>query len=50
MSVVFMRDSYWVYHCKSLWDETFKNHVDRVWRVVKYENHIENKTNCYQLA
>mmetsp|Transcript_22019 Transcript_22019/g.16387 ORF Transcript_22019/g.16387 Transcript_22019/m.16387 type:complete len:93 (+) Transcript_22019:263-541(+) len=45
-----MRDAYWVFHSKSLEDETFTNHVDRVWRVVKYENHVENKTNCYELV
>lgn len=26
-----------MYHCKSLRDDSFKNHADHVWRIVKYE-------------
>ncbi len=49
LSIVYKKDSYWVYHSKSLQDNSFKDHADRVWRVVKYENCVSNKTNCYKL-
>jgi len=37
-----------MYHSKSLSDDSFKNHADRVWRIVKYENY-NNKANTYKL-
>ena len=37
MTIVFKRHQYWLYHSKSLQDDAFKNHADRVWRIVKYE-------------
>ena len=30
-------------------DETFKNHAERAWRIVKYENFVENKTNHFKI-
>jgi hypothetical protein len=32
-----------MFHSKSLNDDSFKNHADRVWKIVKYENYMSNK-------
>jgi len=45
LSLVYKQGSYWLYHCKSLQDETFKNHTERVWRIVKYENYLSSRPN-----
>lgn len=39
-----------MFHSKSLYDDSFKNHADRVWRIVKYESHQTTKSNCYKLT
>ena len=39
-----------MFHSKSLLDESFKNHTERVWRIVKYENQTGNKTNYYKIV
>ena len=41
--MTFKNGSYWLYHSKSLKDDAFKNHADRVWRVVKFETHSNQK-------
>lgn len=50
LSVVFKSGLYWVYHSKSLNDDSFKNHADQVWRIVKYENHEDRKVNTFRVA
>ncbi len=39
-----------MYHSKSLKDDLLKNHVDRVWRVVKYESHRKDKLNSIRVV
>lgn len=39
-----------MYHSKSLADENFKNHVDRVWRIVKYESFTTGKQNTFKVV
>lgn len=43
-------NQYWMFHSKSLNDDSFKNHTERVWRIVKYENQTGNKTNYYKIV
>ena len=38
-----------MFHSKSLNDDSFKNHADRVWRIVKYENYQNKKMNTFKL-
>ena len=37
-----------MYHSKSLKDDSFKNHADHVWRIVKYEQY-QNKMNTMKI-
>jgi len=39
-----------MFHCKSLKDDSFKNHADRVWRIVKYEAYQPSKLNTYRVV
>lgn len=39
-----------MFHSKSLNDETFKNHADRVWRIVKYEAHMGKRMNTLRVV
>lgn len=48
MSIVCKDDHYWLYHAKSLKDDSFKNHADFVWRIVKYE-HNNGRLNHFKL-
>lgn len=43
VSLIYKRGQYWVFHSKSLLDDSFKNHADRVWRIVKFETHANQK-------
>ena len=49
ISLVYKKGSYWTYHSKSLMDDSFKNHADRVWKIVKYECHENKKINHCQV-
>jgi hypothetical protein len=39
-----------MYHSKSLNDEAMKNHVDRVWRIIKYESFSPGKINTCRVV
>ena len=39
-----------MYHAKSLKDPAMKNHVDRVWRIIKYECHQPGKINTCRVV
>lgn len=39
-----------MFHSKSLQDDSFKNHADRVWRIVKYENYKDKKDNTCRVV
>lgn len=43
VTLVFKYGQYWLFHAKSLLDDAFKNHADRVWRIVKHEKHANQK-------
>ena len=49
LSLVYRQNKYYVFHSKSLSDDSFKNHAERAWRVVKYENQMGQKMNCYRI-
>eukprot|EP00347_Sterkiella_histriomuscorum_P004352 403360777 len=49
LSLVYKQGNYWMYHSKSLQDDSFKNHVDRVWRIVKYETFTTGKQNTFKV-
>jgi hypothetical protein len=34
-----------MFHSKSLNDDSFKNHADRVWKIVKYDTYSKGKLN-----
>jgi hypothetical protein len=34
-----------MFHSKSLNDDSFKNHADRVWKIVKYDTYSNGKLN-----
>lgn len=34
-----------MFHSKSLKDDAMKNHVDRVWKIIKYEAYCPGKLN-----
>ncbi len=38
-----------MFHSKSLNDDSFKNHADRVWRIVKYEAYQDKKINTFRV-
>ena len=48
-TITFKYGKYWLFHAKSLQDDAFKNHADRVWRVVKFETH-ERKENSMRVG
>jgi len=39
-----------MFHAKSLNDDSFKNHADRVWRIVKYEAYLNKKSNTFKVV
>ena len=46
-SLVYKQGQYWMFHSKSLLDDSFKNHADRVWKIVKYQNYKDkNENSC----
>jgi hypothetical protein len=45
ISVAFKHQTYWLFHSKSLKDDSFKNHAEHVWRIVKYETPSQNSLN-----
>ena len=49
VSLVYKHGAYWIYHSKSLKDDTFQNHADRVWKIVKYECYNNRKLNTCEL-
>jgi hypothetical protein len=49
LSLVYKQGQYWFYHSKSLKDDSFKNHADRVWRIVKYEAYQNKKGNTLRV-
>ena len=49
ISLVYKQGQYWMYHAKSLNDDSFKNHADRVWRIVKYETYLNKKSNTFKV-
>ena len=42
--------AYWIFHSKSLNDDSFKNHADRVWRIVKFESYNNKKFNYFKVV
>jgi hypothetical protein len=38
-----------MFHSKSLNDDSFKNHADRVWRIVKYESYKDKRINTMRI-
>jgi hypothetical protein len=49
LSLVYRDGQYYYFHAKGLADEAMKNHADRVWKIVKYENFLTSKANNYQV-
>lgn len=42
------QNAYWLYHARSLKDDSFKSHADYVWRIIKYECH-KGQVNSYKI-
>ena len=49
ISLVYKQGQYWLYHSKSINDDSFKNHADRVWKIVKYEAYKQKKMNTLRV-
>ncbi len=45
LSLVYKQGQYWMFHSKSLNDDSFKNHADRAWKIVKYDTYSNGKLN-----
>lgn len=50
LSLVYKQGQYWMYHSKSLLDDSFKNHADRVWKIVKYDSYCNGKINTTKVV
>ena len=50
LSLVYKQGIYWVFHSKSLRDDSFKNHADHAWRIVKYESVNNRKVNYFKVV
>lgn len=50
LSLVYKQGQYWLYHAKSPEDDEYQSHVDRVWRIVRYESFNPGKINSSKVV